>query len=300
MVDRVTEQSNPASKGLDLRSTPEILRIINREDRRVAVAVAKAIPQIARAVEMAVEAIQNRGRLVYLGSGTSGRLGVLDAAECLPTFGSDRIVAVMAGAPASFSAPVEKIEDDPRQAVRDLKKIRFSHHDVLVGISAGGGAPYVLGGMRYARKLKAQIVGLSNNPKAALKALADVAIIPVVGPEVIAGSSRMKAGTAQKMVLNMISTATMTRLGFTLSGMMINVQPTNQKLKKRAEQVLIKLAGANPKDAAKAWKSSNWNLPVAILMAGKNISRPEAEKSLQQNPNLAEILRSELNLSRRD
>ena len=156
MVRAPDRESNPASKSLDLRSTRQILRIINREDRRVAVAVGKAIPQIAHVVEMAVQAIQDGGRLVYLGSGTSGRLGVLDAAECLPTFGSDRIVAVMAGAPASLSAPVEKIEDDPRQAVRDLKKIRFSRRDLLLGISAGGGAPYVLGGMRYAGKIKAK------------------------------------------------------------------------------------------------------------------------------------------------
>ena len=296
----MTERSNPASKGLDLRPTREILRIINREDRGVAIAVGNTIPQITRAVEMAAQAIQNGGRLVYLGSGTSGRLGVLDAAECLPTFGTDRVLAVLAGAPTSLSAPVEKVEDDSQQAVRDLKRIKLSRRDILVGVSAGGGAPYVLGGMRYARGLKAKVVGLTCNPQAALKALADVTIIPVVGPEVIAGSSRMKAGTAQKLVLNMISTAAMVRLGYVLSGMMINVQPTNQKLKKRAGQILIELAGASSKAAAKVLKSSNWNLPVAILMAGKKISKPEAKKLLQQRSNIAETLRSELNLSRRD
>jgi N-acetylmuramic acid 6-phosphate etherase len=266
----------------------------------VAGAVARAIPEITRAVDLAVEVIRNGGRLVYLGSGTSGRLGALDAAECLPTFGSDRIVAVLAGAPASLSAPVEKIEDDPRQAVRDLKKIRFSRRDLLLGISAGGGAPYVLGGMRYAGKIKAKVAGLTSNPHAALLGLTDLTITCVVGPEVISGSTRMKSATAQKMVLNMISTATMTRLGFTLSGMMINVQPTNQKLRKRAEQILMKVAGANSKAAAKALKGSNWNLPVAILMAGKKISKPEAENLLRQCSNIAEILRKGLSLSRGD
>jgi N-acetylmuramic acid 6-phosphate etherase len=276
------------------------LRVINREDRQVAIAVGKTLPQITRAVEMAVAAIRQGGRLIYLGSGSSGRLGVLDAAECFPTFGTNDVIAVMAGAPTALGAAVEKVEDDSQQAVRDLQKIKLSSRDVLVGISAGGGAPYVLGGMRYARQRKAKVVGLTCDSQAALRAISDVAIIPLVGAEVIAGSSRMKAGTAQKLVLNMLSTATMARLGYVLSGMMINVQATNQKLKKRAEQIVTKLAGANSEAAAKALKSSNWNLPVAILMAGKNISRPEAKKLLRQGSNIAEILRSELNLSRRD
>ena len=244
--ERITERTNPASASLDTKSTREILRIINREDHRVAPAVRKTLPQIARAVDLAVEAIRNGGRLVYLGAGTSGRLGVLDAAECVPTFGTDRVVAILAGAPASLTSSVEGVEDDPQQAVRDLKKIRLTRHDLLVGISASGGAPYVLGGMRYARKLGAKVVGLTCNPEAPLKALADVTIIPVVGPEVIAGSSRMKAGTAQKLVLNMLSTATMVRLGRVLSNSMINVQLTNQKLWKRAEGILMQAYRRQP------------------------------------------------------
>jgi N-acetylmuramic acid 6-phosphate etherase len=267
-----------------------MLRIINREDHRVAPAVRKTLPQIAQAVQFAVEAIRRGGRLIYLGSGTSGRLGVLDASECVPTFGTDRVAAVLAGAPASLTSALEGVEDDPRQAVRDLKKIKLSRRDLLVGISAGGSAPYVLGGMGYARGLGSKVVGLTSNPDAPLKALADVAIVPVVGPEVIAGSSRMKAGTAQKLVLNMLSTATMVRLGRVLSNIMVNVQLSNQKLRKRAERILVKLTGASEAAAAKALRASGRNLPVALLMVLKNNSRAEAARRLAAGPSVAAVL----------
>jgi N-acetylmuramic acid 6-phosphate etherase len=289
--ERITEQTNPASESLDTQSTREILRLINREDHRVAAAVGKTLPQIGRAVDMAVDAIRNGGRLIYLGSGTSGRLGVLDAAECAPTFGTDRVVAILAGAPASLTSSVEEVEDNPQEAVRDLKKTRLSRFDLLVGISASGRAPYVLGGMRFARILKAKVVGLTCNPEAPIKRLADVTIIPVVGPEVIAGSSRMKAGTAQKLVLNMLSTATMVRLGNVLSGSMINVQPTNQKLWKRAEGILIEFTGASKAKVAKALKDSRRNLPVALLMVLKKITRHEAARLLREGTSVAAVLR---------
>ncbi len=290
--ERITEQTNPASASLDTKSTREILRIINREDQGVARAVGKTLPQIARAVDLAVEAIRNGGRLVYLGAGTSGRLGVLDASECVPTYGTDRVIAILAGAPTSLTSSVEDVEDDSQQAGRDLKKIRFTRHDLLVGISAGGGAPYVLGGMRYARRLGAKVMGLTCNPEAPLKALADFAIIPVVGPEVIAGSSRMKAGTAQKLVLNMLSTATMVRLGRVLSNRMINVQLTNQKLWKRAEGIVAKFTGSSQAAAAKALNDSHRNLPVALLMILKKVSRTEAVRRLQEEPSVAVVLRA--------
>jgi len=289
--ERITERTNPASASLDTKSTQEILRIINREDHRVAAAVRKTLPQIARAVDLAAEAIRNGGRLVYLGAGSSGRLGVLDASECVPTFGTDRVVAILAGAPASLTDSLEEVEDEAQQAVRDLKKIRFTVNDLLVGISASGGAPYVLGSLAYARKLGAKVVGLTCNPEAPLKTLADVIIIPVVGPEVIAGSSRMKAGTAQKLVLNMLSTATMVRLGRVLSNIMINLQPSNQKLRKRAEGIVIKFTGASQAAAAKALKDSGHNLPVALLMVLKKIPRSEAARRLQEGPSVAEALR---------
>jgi N-acetylmuramic acid 6-phosphate etherase len=292
--DRVTERANPASTSLDTKPTQEILGIINREDHRVAPAVRKTLPQIARAVDLAVEAMVNGGRLIYLGAGTSGRLALLDAVESVPTFGTNRVIAVVAGAPASLTRAVEGVEDDPRQAVRDLKKIRLTPHDLLVGISASGCAPYVLGGMRFARRRGAKVVGVTSNPDSPVKALADVAILPVVGPEVIAGSSRMKAGTAQKLVLNMLSTATMIRLGRVLSNWMVHVQLTNRKLWKRAQEILVRVADVSNAMAAKALKGSQRNLPAALLMALKRISRAEAVRQLQQGPSAAQVLRAAL------
>jgi N-acetylmuramic acid 6-phosphate etherase len=201
-------------------------------------------------------------------------------------------MAILAGAPASLASSVEGVEDNSQQAARDLKKIKFARRDLLVGISASGGAPYVLGGMRFARTLGAKVVGLTCNPEAPLKALADVAIIPVVGAEVVAGSSRMKAGTAQKLVLNMISTATMVRLGYVLSNRMINVQPTNQKLWKRAEGILLQFTGVSQAAAAKALKDSRRSLPVALLMVLKKTTRSEAAHLLQEGPSVAEVLRN--------
>jgi N-acetylmuramic acid 6-phosphate etherase len=292
--ERITEQANPASESLDTKSTREILHLINREDHQVAAAVGKTLPQIARAVDMAAAAIRNGGRLVYLGSGTSGRLGVLDAAECAPTFGTNRVVAILAGAPAALTSSVEEVEDNPQQAVRDLKKVKLSRRDVLVGISASGRAPYVLGGMRLARTLKTKVVGLTCNPEAPLKRLADVTIIPVVGPEVIAGSSRMKAGTAQKLVLNMLSTATMVRLGNVLSGSMINVQPTNGKLWKRAERILTEFTGTSKATVARALRDSQRNLPIALLMVLKKITKHEAAELLKEGSSMAAVLREAL------
>jgi N-acetylmuramic acid 6-phosphate etherase len=292
--ERITERSNPASASLDTKPTREILRIINREDQRVAPAVRKALPQIARVVDLAVEALKSGGRVVYIGAGTSGRLKALDAAECLPTFGTEQVVAVLAGAPASLTRSLEGLEDDPRQAVRDLKKINFTRHDLLVAISASGHAPYVLGAMRFARRRGAKVAALTSDPAAPLKALAEVTIVTGVGPEVIAGSSRMKAGTAQKLVLNMLSTATLVRLGRVLSNRMISVQLRNQKLWKRAQGILVELTGVRPAAAARALERSGRNLPVALLMVRKKISRTEATHRLYQGASVAQVLRAAL------
>ncbi len=289
---RITERSNPASASLDTKSAREILLIINREDRVVAPAVARVIPQISRAVDLIVEALSRGGRLIYLGAGTSGRLGVLDAAECIPTFGSRQVVAVMAGAPEAMFRPAEASEDDPRAAARDLRRIKLGTGDVLVGISASGRTPYVLGGMQYARKRGAKIVGLSCNPDAPLRRSSDVAIIPVVGPEVIAGSSRMKAGTAQKLVLNMLSTASMVRLGRVYSNLMVNVQLTNRKLRHRGLSILRKATAATPAAAARALNESSGQLPVALLMLARQIPKDEALRLLARGKNTAQVLRS--------
>ena len=288
---RITERENPASAALDTKPTAEILRIINREDQRVAPAVAKAVPRIARAVDMAVQAISCGGRMIYLGAGTSGRLGVLDAAECGPTFDSDRVQAVIAGGRAAMLKSSEETEDNPREAERDLRRIQLSKKDVLVGISASGQAPYVLGGMRYARRLRARTIGLTVNPAAAMKALADVFIAPVVGPEVLTGSSRMKAGTAQKLVLNMLSTTVMVRLGRVFSSWMVNMRLTNRKLRERGQRILMRSTGASPARAVQTLKAAGGSLPIALLMLHRRIKRDEAQRLLATGKSLASLLR---------
>jgi N-acetylmuramic acid 6-phosphate etherase len=292
--ERITERENPASVSLDTRPARQVLRLINREDRKVAPAVGRVLPQIERAVEIIVRALAQGGRLVYLGTGTSGRLGVLDAAECLPTFSTDRVVGVLAGAPEAMFRPTEASEDNPRLAVRDLKRIGFSRRDVLVGISASGQTPYTLGGMRYARRLGAKTIGLSSNRRAALRRLSNVAILPEVGPEVIAGSTRMKAGTAQKLVLNMLSTASMARLGRVFSNWMVNLQLKNRKLRGRARAILMKAGGVSARKAAVALQRANWELPVALLMVRQGLSLQDARRRLSATPNTAAVLRAAL------
>ncbi|MGO9269943.1 MAG: N-acetylmuramic acid 6-phosphate etherase [Terriglobia bacterium] len=289
--ERVTERTNPASASLDTKSTRAILRTINREDHRVAPAILKTLPQIARAVDLAVAAIRDGGRLVYLGAGTSGRLGVLDAAECLPTFGTTSVVGILAGGPPAMVAAVEGSEDDQRQAVRDLRAIKLTKRDVLVGISASGRTPYTLAGMRYARRLGAKVVALCSNPGSAMEREADVALVPRTGPEVVAGSTRMKAGTAQKLVLNMLSTATMVRLGRVLSNLMVNVQLTNEKLRRRAQAIVVRETGVSAAAAQRALRESGGNLPVTLLMLWKRISRDEAARLLAAGTNIAAVLR---------
>jgi N-acetylmuramic acid 6-phosphate etherase len=287
---RITERENPASIALDTKSTWDILSIINREDEKVARAIRKVIPQIAKAVDLIAEKLEKGGRLIYLGAGTSGRLGVLDAAECIPTFATDKVVGIMAGAPQSMFRPSELSEDDPQLAVRDLRRIRFGRCDVLVGISASGRTPYVIHGMKYARRLRAPVVALTANPEAEMKSLADIAIVPIVGPEVVSGSTRMKAGTAQKLVLNMLSTASMVRLGRVFSNLMINVQLTNAKLRRRAELILARTAGVSVQIAARTLADSGDKLPVALLMLWKNIPRREALRLLSNGQNTASAL----------
>jgi N-acetylmuramic acid 6-phosphate etherase len=232
--------------------------------------------------------------MIYLGAGTSGRLGVLDAAECLPTFGNDRVLAVIAGGRGATLISKEEMEDNPLEAERDLRRVKLSAKDVLVGISASGHTPYVLGGMRYARRRGAKTVGLTADPAAPMKPLADVFITPVVGPEVFAGSSRMKAGTAQKLVLNMLSTATMVRLGRVFSHWMINVQSTNRKLRERSQRILSSATGASPTRATQTLKAAGGNLPVALLMLHKGIKRDEALQLLTRGKNIAAALRASM------
>lgn len=288
---RITERQNPVSIALDRRSTLDILRIINSEDQKVAPAVARVIPKIGRAVDWIARALASGGRLVYLGAGTSGRLGLLDAAECFPTFGTEQVIGIMAGGPQAMFRAVEGAEDDPALAVADLRRIKLNARDVLVGISASGRTPYTIGGLGYARRIGARAVALTCNPNTEMSRVADLTIAPVPGPEVLAGSTRMKAGTAQKLVLNMLSTASMVRTGRVFSNRMIDVQLTNAKLRKRAEGILMETAGVSAAKAFAALRGAGGKLPVATLMLLRGITRLEAERLVKGGVNIAALVR---------
>jgi len=289
--ERITEKLHPAATSLDTRPTREILTLMNREDQKVAVAVKKAIPQISRAVDLAARALAKGGRLIYLGAGTSGRLGVLDAAECQPTFGTDRVLAVLAGGTKAMFKAGEGVEDDQASARRDLQRVSLDENDVVVGLAASGRTPYTLEGLRYAKQLGAVTVGVTMNPDAPMRGLPDVDIAVNVGPEIIAGSTRLKAGTAEKLVLNMLSTATMVRLGRVFSGLMVHMEMKNKKLRERGRSILVKATGADLKTADRALAASGMNLPVALLMIWRNIDKKDALRILKNEPNTALALR---------
>jgi N-acetylmuramic acid 6-phosphate etherase len=281
---RNTERRNPRSRGLDLKSTSEILRIINREDAGVARAVARELPALARAVDTIAAALRRGGRLLYVGAGTSGRLAVLDASECPPTFGipAKTVQGVIAGGRRALVSAVEGAEDDAAQGARDLKKRKVSAKDVVVGLTASGATPYVLGALRYAKLQGAATVVVTCNPRSAAARLARIKITPEVGPEVIAGSTRMKAGTAQKMVLNMLSTAAMVRLGYVYDNWMINVALTNEKLRRRGMHILQEASGASVSEAARAARQGGHDLRVALVMLKSRVHASEARRRLKQ------------------
>ena len=275
----LTEQRNPASTAIDDESTAGILRIIHAEDRKVANAVEAAIPAIARAVDAVVQAMERGGRLFYIGAGTSGRLGVLDAAECPPTFNvpSDLVQGIIAGGEPSLSRATEASEDDADSGRRDLLERGFTGRDVLVGIAASGRTPYVLGAVQAARELGSTTIGVSCSPGSALSGAVDIGIEVLTGPEVVTGSTRMKAGTATKLVLNMISTAVMIRLGFVFGNLMVNVQPKNAKLEDRAIRIIMDAAGMDRQKAAGLLAGSGGNVKTAIVMGRLGLDREAAE-----------------------
>lgn len=291
LKERITERENPAAVSLDTQSTRKILALMNNEDQKVAGAVKKAIPQITHAVDLAAAALAKGGRLVYLGAGTSGRLGVLDASECRPTFGTESVTAVLAGGPKAMSKAGEGNEDSIEAARKDLRSIGLNKQDVLVGLAASGRTPYTLEGLRYAKRLRAGTVCVTANPDAPMRELADVAIIVNVGPEIIAGSTRLKAGTAEKLVLNMLSTAVMIRLGRVFSGFMVHMEMKNEKLRERGRSIVAKAAEVSHEVADRMLTSSGENLPVALLMIWKNMTRNEALRTLKHQPNTALALR---------
>lgn len=278
----LTEQSNPASGQIDALPTAEVLAIINREDQKVALAVEGQIPRIAEAVDRIAALISLGGRLFYIGAGTSGRLGVLDAAECPPTFQvpPELVQGIMAGGEAALARATEASEDDPAAGRRDLAGRGFTPQDALVGIAASGRTPYVLGAVEAANELGALTIGISCTPDSPLAHRARIAITPLVGPEVIAGSTRMKAGTATKLVLNMLSTAVMIRLGYVFGNLMVNVQPRNSKLRDRATRIVASSASLGYERAGELLHEAGESVPVAIVMARLSLDRGSAEARL--------------------
>jgi N-acetylmuramic acid 6-phosphate etherase len=279
---RRTEQRNQASKNLDHMSSREIVDLMSREDQKVPLAVAHELPAIARAVDGIVERMRKGGRLIYVGAGTSGRLGVLDASECPPTFGvSPALVrGLIAGGRRAVTHPVEGAEDSRTNARRDLKKMRLGRNDSLVGLAASGTTPYVLAAVAYAKRHGALTIAITANRKSPLATSAKIAITPDVGPEVLTGSTRLKAGTAQKMVLNMLSTATMVRLGHAYENLMIDLTKTNRKLRDRAKRILMEATGKSVSEAEQALRQSQHNLRVALIILKRRISAERARQAL--------------------
>jgi N-acetylmuramic acid 6-phosphate etherase len=281
----VSEQRNPASMDIDLQTTEGILRIINQEDQRVAEAVAKEIPQIAKAVDLVTAAFEQGGRLLYVGAGTSGRLGILDASECPPTYNvsSKMVQGVMAGGMKATVKSVEASEDHESAGTTAMKRKKLTPKDVVTGIAASGRTPYTLGAMKYARSIGAKVLSITCNPGSAMTRIADVSIAPVVGPEVITGSTRMKSGTAQKLVLNMLTTASMIRMGFVYTNLMIHVQMKNEKLRERGRHIIMSAAGVDYQQADLTLRQAKGDIKVAIIMLLRRVSRNEALLLLKKN-----------------
>ena len=281
---RITEQRNPASRNLDRMTAQEIVELINREDRKVALAARKEIPAIARAVEAIVAGIRKGGRLIYLGAGSSGRMAVLDAAECQPTFGTspNLVQALIAGGKRAVTGAVEGAEDSVRDAERELRERKLTRNDVVVGVTASGTTPYVLAALQYARRRGATTVAITSNRKTPVTRLAKIVIAVEVGPEVLTGSTRMKAGTAQKMVLNMLSTASMARLGHVYENLMIDVVQTNEKVAKRALRILAEASGKSVSAAEHALRAAGHNMRVALVMLKLGVEAREARNRLKE------------------
>lgn len=281
----ITEQRNPNSMHVDSLSALEIVQLMNEEDKQVPLAIEKCLPQIAQAVECIVAAFQQGGRLVYIGAGTSGRLGVLDASECPPTFGvsPEMVKGIIAGGERALRHPIEGAEDSKAQAVVDLQTIQFSSKDVLVGIAASGRTPYVIGALEYAKSLGSVTVSIASNPNSAMANIVDIAIDTVVGPEVLTGSSRLKSGTAQKLVLNMLTTASMILMGKCYQNLMVDVQASNEKLKARAIRIVTQATDCDKALAEETLKQADQNAKLAIMMILSGLDRAQAEALLEKH-----------------
>ncbi|MWP49438.1 MULTISPECIES: N-acetylmuramic acid 6-phosphate etherase [unclassified Gilliamella] len=281
----ITESRNPNSEKIDNCSTLEMLQIINNEDKKVALAIEKELPNIAKAVDAISLAFSNQGRLIYIGAGTSGRLGILDASECPPTYGTppEQVIGLIAGGKTAIFKAIENAEDNPELAITDLKNIIFNSNDVLVGIAASGRTPYVIGAMQYAKSIGSTVISLCCNPKAPMINIADIAITPIVGPEVVTGSSRMKAGTAQKLVLNMLTTASMIKIGKVYGNLMVDVQATNAKLIDRQISIVMQATDCNREMAIQTLNQCQKHCKTAILMILSGLNATQARQALNKN-----------------
>ncbi|MEQ9771331.1 N-acetylmuramic acid 6-phosphate etherase [Pectobacterium jejuense] len=281
----VSETRNPATMALDQLSTLEMMHAFNQEDRKVPEAIAQVLPAIAEAVDLATASLQEGGRLIYLGAGTSGRLGVLDASECPPTFGVPHglVIGLIAGGPGALLKAVEGAEDDPALGEADLKALDVTAADMVVGLAASGRTPYVIGALRYARDVGCRTAAISCNPHSPIAQEAQVAISPVVGPEALTGSTRLKSGTAQKLVLNMISTGAMVKLGKVYQNLMVDVKATNVKLLDRACRIVVEATGAEREKARQALVQADNEVKPAILMLLANIDVAAARERLKQH-----------------
>lgn len=277
-----TEQRNADTIDIDRVSTMEMVRRINAEDKKVAAAVEQVLPQIAEAIDLICRQMEKGGRLVYCGCGTSGRLGALDAAECPPTFGTDpeMVTAILAGGPAAMTTAAEGAEDTPEEGEKSLRDITFRKEDILVGIAASGRTPFVLGAMDYAHRLGASVIGVTCCPGSEVDRAADIGISPQPGPEVITGSTRLKCGTAQKMVLNMLSTGVMIHLGKVYSNLMVDVKATNQKLRARAVTIVCAATGVSREKAAEALELADYASKTAIIMILCDVDKETANEML--------------------
>ena len=285
LTSMITESRNPASADIDSLPTLDMLRVINREDQTVALAVEKTLPQVAQVVDAVAQAFRLGGRLIYMGAGTSGRLGILDASECPPTFGTpaEQVVGLIAGGHKAILKAVENAEDNRELAVSDLKALNFNEKDVLVGIAASGRTPYVLGGMEYALSLGATVAAVSCNPDSEMSRRPGIAITPVIGPEVITGSSRMKAGTAQKLILNMITTGAMIRSGKVYGNLMADVEATNAKLVERQKRIVMAATECDRATAEQALAACDGHCKTAIVMILAQLSAGDAKALLAQH-----------------
>ncbi|MCW7550039.1 N-acetylmuramic acid 6-phosphate etherase [Photorhabdus sp. APURE] len=285
LSNMITESRNPASANIDTLPTLEMLKLINNEDKKVALAVEQTLPKIAETVDKITEAFRQGGRLIYIGAGTSGRLGILDASECPPTYGAkpEQVVGLIAGGHQAILHAVENAEDNQQLGANDLQALNFNSKDVLVGIAASGRTPYVLGAMAYAKSVGAAVACISCNPESPMTQAADIAITPIVGPEIVTGSSRMKAGTAQKLILNMLTTGAMIRTGKVYGNLMVDIEATNAKLVERQKNIVMAATECNREQAEQALAECDGHCKTAIVMILAGVSVQQAKVLLEKH-----------------